>query len=206
LYVVFDGDLNVNFDPPVGRPRNAFVVGGVKVQVQVVVKDHVQTLTLRRRQHARRRQHVAPTSTRAPTSTGRIDVGQLHAGEAFPQQPLGAADITRMLSFQRLRVYQRAIEFLALSTEIVQALPQGHAERADQLTRSAESVVRNIAEGAGRWSRNDAARHYKIARGEAMECASSLDIMKLHGLIAPGIYQNGTDMLEGVVAMLTKMV
>ena len=57
-----------------------------------------------------------------------------------------------MLSFQRLDVYQRAIEFLALVYDIVDALPRGHADRADQLTRAAESVVRNIAEGAGRWS------------------------------------------------------
>ena len=63
-----------------------------------------------------------------------------------------------MLSFQRLDVYRRAIEFLALATEIVEDLPRGHAERADQLLRAAESVVRNIAEGAGRWTRADSAK------------------------------------------------
>jgi hypothetical protein len=47
-----------------------------------------------------------------------------------------------MLSFQRLDVYQRAIEFLALVYDIVDVLPRGHADRADQLTRAAESVVR----------------------------------------------------------------
>ena len=51
-----------------------------------------------------------------------------------------------MLSFQRLDVYQRAIEFLALVTDIVADLPKGNSERADQLGRAAESVVRNIAE------------------------------------------------------------
>ena len=56
-----------------------------------------------------------------------------------------------MLSFQRFDVYQRAIEFLALASEIVEDLPRGHAERADQLLRAAESVVRNVSEGAGRW-------------------------------------------------------
>ena len=71
-----------------------------------------------------------------------------------------------MLSFQRLDVYQRAIEFLALVTEIVERIPRGHAERSDQLIRAAESVVRNIAEGAGRWSEADCSKHDKIARGE----------------------------------------
>src|SRR5262245_2557728 len=110
-----------------------------------------------------------------------------------------------MLSFQRLDVYQRAIEFLALVYDIVDVLPRGHADRADQLTRSAESVVRNIAEGAGRWSEADSAKHYKIAR-EAMECAASLDVLKLRKLVTEERYQRGTQYLEGVVAMLTKMV
>jgi hypothetical protein len=58
-----------------------------------------------------------------------------------------AADARIMLSFQRLDVYQRAIEFLSLVYDIVDDLPRGHADRADQLTRAAESVIRNIAEG-----------------------------------------------------------
>jgi four helix bundle protein len=110
-----------------------------------------------------------------------------------------------MLSFQRLDVYQRAIEFLALVYDIVDQLPKGHADRADQLVRAAESVVRNIAEGAGRWSGADCAKHYKIARGEAMECAASLDLFKLRKLIAAQSYDEGIRLLEAVVAMLTKM-
>ncbi len=115
------------------------------------------------------------------------------------------ADALDMLSFQRLDVYQRAIEFLALVYDIVDALPRGHADRADQLTRSAESVVRNIAEGAGRWSQADSANRYKIARGEAMECAASLDVMKLRKVITEARYERGNQLLEAVVAMLTKM-
>lgn len=111
-----------------------------------------------------------------------------------------------MLSFQRLHVYQRAIEFLALATEIVEQMPRGHRQRADQLIRSAESVVRNIAEGAGRWSDADSAKHYKIARGEAMESAASLDVLKLRKLVELRTYQRGLQLLEGIVAMLTKMV
>jgi four helix bundle protein len=111
-----------------------------------------------------------------------------------------------MLSFQRLDVYQRAIEFLALVGDIAGELPKGHAERSDQLVRAAESVVRNIAEGAGRWSEADSAKHYKIARGEAMECAASLDVMKLRRVVVPERYEYGIRLLESVVAMLTKML
>jgi four helix bundle protein len=111
-----------------------------------------------------------------------------------------------MLSFQRLDVYQRAIVLLALVYEIVAEVPRGHAERCDQLVRAAESVVRNIAEGAGRWSDADSSKHYKIARGEAMEAGASLDIMKLKQLVAPARYDRGIELLEAVVAMLSKMV
>ncbi|HKU41989.1 MAG TPA: four helix bundle protein [Polyangiales bacterium] len=111
-----------------------------------------------------------------------------------------------MLSFQRLDVYQRAIEFLALVYEILGDLPRGNADRADQLKRAAESVVRNIAEGAGRWSKIDSAGRYKIARGEAMECAASLDVMRLSQLVSEDRYERGMRLLEGVVSMLTKML
>jgi four helix bundle protein len=111
-----------------------------------------------------------------------------------------------MLSFQRLDVYQRAVEFLALSGDIVDDLPKGHAARADQLVRASESVVRNVAEGAGRWSEADSAKHYKIARGEAMECAASLDVMRLRKLVSAERYATGIRLLEAVVAMLTKMI
>ncbi len=111
-----------------------------------------------------------------------------------------------MLSFQRLDVYQRAIEFLALAIEIVEALPRGHAERGQQLINSAESTVRNIAEGAGRWSQLDSSKHYPIARGEAMESASSLDVFNIRKLVTPEHYQRGIQLLEAVVGMLTKLI
>lgn len=136
---------------------------------------------------------------------GDVEVGA--TVDEFSKQPRPrSADTRNMLSFQRLDVYQRAIEFLALVYDIVDSLPRGNADRADQLTRSAESVVRNIAEGAGRWSEADSANRYKIARGEAMESAASLDVMRLRKLITDGRYERGSQLLEGVVAMLTKMV
>ena len=52
----------------------------------------------------------------------------------------------------------------------------------------------------------DSAKHYKIARGEAMECAASLDVLKLRRLIKAEPYDLGIQLLEGVVGMLTKMI
>ena len=111
-----------------------------------------------------------------------------------------------MLSFQRLDVYQRSIQFLAFASELVEEMPRANAERADPLIRAAEVVPRNVAEGAGRWSKVDMSKHYKNARGEAMECAASLDVLKVRRLIEQPRHERGIELLEAVVAMLTKMI
>ena len=77
---------------------------------------------------------------------------------------------------------------------------------ADQLRRAAPSVPQNIAEGCGRTTRADKAKHYTIARGSAMECAAHLDVMRIEELIDDEHYGRGVELLERVVAMLTKMI
>jgi four helix bundle protein len=111
-----------------------------------------------------------------------------------------------MLSFQKLDVYQRSIEFLAYVRRLLPQLPKGHADLADQLRRSAQSTPQNIAEGAGRTSKLDKARHYTIARGSPMESAAHFDVLKVDGLVSDEQYCRGIDLLERVVAMLTKLI
>ena len=111
-----------------------------------------------------------------------------------------------MLSFQKLNVYQRSIEFLALTMEVLGNLPKGHSELADQLLRAAQSQPRNIAEGAGRRTAVDQARFYTHARGSAMEAAAALDTMRVMKLVADTTYAQGMELLEAIVAMLTKRI
>ena len=110
-----------------------------------------------------------------------------------------------MLSFQRLDVYQRAIEFLALTADISTDVPRGNAALLDQLRRAALSIPLNIAEAAGRTGKADAARVYAIARGSAMECAAVMDALQLLKVVDSSRYQRGIELLERVVAMLTKL-
>jgi four helix bundle protein len=116
------------------------------------------------------------------------------------------ADRAVTLSFQKLDVYQRSIELLAFARQFLQRIPRGHADLADQLRRSAQSVPPNIAEGAGQTGRADKARYDAIARGSAMESAAHLDVMKIDELIDDEHYAVGVALLERVVAMLTRML
>jgi four helix bundle protein len=110
-----------------------------------------------------------------------------------------------MLSFQKLDVDRCSIEFVGMAMEVGQSLPRGHAELRDQLRRAALSVPLNIAEGAGRVSEADGARHFAIARGSAMECAAILDVLRALGLLQEPSHRQAIDLLARVVAMLTKL-
>ena len=110
-----------------------------------------------------------------------------------------------MLSFQRLDVYRCAVEVLALAIALTSRLPKGYAALADQLRRAALSGPLNIAEAAGRASHADAARHYAIARGSAMECAAIVDALQLLSVTTPEEHRKATDLLARMVAMLTKL-
>jgi len=59
---------------------------------------------------------------------------------------------------------------------------------------------------AGRVIKADKARHYTIARGSAMESAAHLDVLKVGGTIDEQQYPPGIQLLERVVAMLTKLI
>ncbi len=111
-----------------------------------------------------------------------------------------------MLTFQRLDVYRCAIEFLGVARRIRNHLGRGNAELADQLRRAAQSIAQNIAEGAGRSTRADKAKHYTIARGSAMECAAHCDVMQCEQLIEDETYAIAIGLLERIVSMLTKLI
>ena len=110
-----------------------------------------------------------------------------------------------MLSFRKLDVYQRAIEFLALTAEATEQVPRGNATLLDQLRRAAASIPLNIAEAAGRTGQADAARTYAIARGSAMECAAVLDALFVLKVVNAATKQRGDELLERIVGMLTRL-
>ena len=104
-------------------------------------------------------------------------------------------------SLHRFDAYRLALAFRA---HVVRWLPLKRAELSDQLDRASLSVALNIAEGAGRSTPRDQARHYAIARGSAFECLAVLDLLELEA-----VRPNGSDahtVLVRLMAVLTALV
>ena len=114
-------------------------------------------------------------------------------------------DNQSMLYHERLDAYQQAIEFIALSTYIIEGLPSGCAHLADQLKRAALSIPLNIAEGTGKTKTADKKRFYAIARGSAMECGAILDVARVLRLAEDDDISRAKALLVRIVSMLTKM-
>lgn len=107
--------------------------------------------------------------------------------------------------YEHLDVYQVALDFLALADEIIHHLPRGRSHLADQLTRSSISIVLNIAEGSGKYSKADKRRYYLSASGSATESAAILDVCQRIKLMEFSYYQQGKELLERVLSMLIKL-
>lgn len=79
----------------------------------------------------------------------------------------------RMFNFEKLEVWQKAIEFADQVYTCTQAFPRD--ERfglTNQMRRAAVSISSNIAEGCSRNSMNDYARFVEIATGCVFEVVS----------------------------------
>ena len=107
------------------------------------------------------------------------------------------------ISFERLDVFRVALEFRALVARIVPR--RANRELRDQLDRASTSVVLNIAEGAGRWQRNDKRRFYEVARGSASESAAVLAVLEATGEIGSAPHAQARELAARVVAMLTRL-
>ena len=103
-------------------------------------------------------------------------------------------------SLHRFDAYRLALAFRG---HVVRWLPLHRAELSDQLDRASLSAALNIAEGAGRSTPRDQARHYAIARGSAFECLAVLDLLELES--APPSSREARATLLRLMAVLTAL-
>ncbi len=107
---------------------------------------------------------------------------------------------------RRLRVYNTALELNVVLFRVAGLAPRRCLMVTDQALRAATSLVLNIAEGAGEFSRGDKARFYRIARRSAAETAAALDLLRAFDGITETEFDHAMALAESVGAMLTVMI
>ena len=110
-----------------------------------------------------------------------------------------------VFAHERLIAYQRACEFLGCAAGLLRGLPRGESHLADQLRRAGDSVLLNIAEGAGRTAGREKAHHYDIAAGSATESAAILAVFAIRRLASAPDLARTRNLLHEIVCLLSAL-
>ena len=112
------------------------------------------------------------------------------------------------MAFQhrRLEVYAKAVEAVALVAKVTITIASLDRWLAVQIRRAAGSIVLNIAEGAGEFSRDEKAKFYRYARRSALEVSAGLDLVAVYGKADVIMIEQLQSLLDEIAAMLTAMV
>lgn len=102
---------------------------------------------------------------------------------------------------EKLEVYQEAVRFVGWASSLLESVGRV-GDVKDQLDRASTSILLNIAEGNGKFSRKDRCRFFDIAHGSALECAAALHVLVAKGRLAPGQIRSGKEALQRIVRML----
>jgi four helix bundle protein len=110
-----------------------------------------------------------------------------------------------LLSHEKLDVYQKAVQLLALSASIYSNFPRGYGELTDQLKHASLSVPLNIVEASGRTGSGENARHFSIARGSALESGAIIDAAYTLKLLDAQKYTDAKRLIVAIVSTLSKL-
>ena len=105
---------------------------------------------------------------------------------------------------EKLKVYQLALKFNEFANKICSRLLKSDIR--DQLDRASNSIVLNIAEGNGKYSKKDRCRYFDIAFGSSLEAAGCLDILIIRKMISSEELHTGKSMLKEIVSMLVGLI
>jgi four helix bundle protein len=109
-----------------------------------------------------------------------------------------------MFKFEKLDVWQKAVEYADLVYKVTQTLPtEERYGLTSQLRRSAVSVSSNIAEGSSRSSETDLARFIEIAYGSLLESVSELEVARRQGFLSQDSFRRVYEGAETVARQLS---
>ncbi|MEY4119347.1 MAG: hypothetical protein RLZZ116_2675 [Planctomycetota bacterium] len=108
--------------------------------------------------------------------------------------------------FEKLEVYQLAVDVAVELDELTDAFPRRTQALADQLRRASISISANIAEGNARFTKADRRNFFVIARGSASECIPLLEIARRRALVEAGRADELKRRLDRIARMLTALI
>ena len=108
--------------------------------------------------------------------------------------------------FEKLEVYQKAIDFTDRIIQITEQFPRGYYFLVDQLNRASLSIATNIAEGNGRFTKADRRNFFTIARGSVQECVPLLELCLRKGLIDKESHSRFYGELEILAKMISGLI
>jgi len=114
--------------------------------------------------------------------------------------------------FEKLEVYQLALEFLSELFKIYRRLPRDlQYSIGNNFIRAGLSISNNLAEGSGKKSKKEKARYYGTSLDSTRECISMINVLLREKLIDKETYlmlrQKGkriTSMITGLINSLEK--
>jgi len=109
-----------------------------------------------------------------------------------------------MFKFEKLDIWQKAIEYADLIYKLTQSFPaEERFGLTSQLRRSAVSISSNIAEGSSRASAADLGRFIEISYGSLLESVSELVIGKRQGFLNGNGFEIAYKKAEELARMLS---
>ena len=110
-----------------------------------------------------------------------------------------------MFDFEKLDIYRKAKTFNAEVRRYISGSKLDPTTK-DQLRRAAFSIVLNIAEGSGRFSKPDRRNFFIIARSSIFECVAILDVLRDEKIVDDNRYRDFYESAEEISKMLFSMI
>jgi len=110
-----------------------------------------------------------------------------------------------MFDFEKLDIYRKAKSFNSNVRTFINSVNLDPTTK-DQLRRASLSIVLNIAEGSGRFSKADRRNFYVISRSSVFECVAILDVMKDESVLNEQAYLAYYSQADELSRMLYAMI
>ena len=110
-----------------------------------------------------------------------------------------------MFDFEKLTVYEKAKEFHLRNENLLKKRGIPVSSR-QQLHRASLSVILNLAEGSGRFTKPDRRNFYIISRSSVFECIALLDILNSTGFVDVDLHKKQYSLGEELSRIILAMI